>query len=112
MGAIAPSQVPTFFYVENPVSNKVKSDAPQIGVSFTGTRRDVVIEDVIAVNGPRVPSSGEASKVFRQAFIYVVSSGRNTDSGQVAKLDRIRTEWESFFTRATETRMTSNTRLR
>src|SRR5262249_35006445 len=28
MGAVPSGQVPTFFYVESPVSNKVKSDAP------------------------------------------------------------------------------------
>src|SRR5204862_1944275 len=39
MGAIPPSQVPTFFYVESPVSasGKVPASAPQIGASFTGT---------------------------------------------------------------------------
>ena len=32
----------------------------QIGVSFTGTRRDVLVDDVIAVNGARSPSSDAA----------------------------------------------------
>jgi hypothetical protein len=112
MGAIPPSQVPSFFYVENPNSTKVKSDAPQIGVSFSGTRRDVLVDDVIAVNGARSPSSLDSPKVFRQAFIYIVSQGRTTDSGQVAKLDRIRSQWETFFGQATENKMSSNTRLR
>jgi hypothetical protein len=112
MGAIPPSSVPTFFYVESPNSTKVKTDAPSIGVSFTGTRRDVLVDDVIAINGPRIPSSADTSKVHRQAFIYIVTNGRTADSGQVAKLDRIRTQWESFFAQATENRMTANTRLR
>jgi hypothetical protein len=112
MGLIPPSSVPTFFYVESPVSTKVRSDAPSIGVSFTGTRRDVLIDDIIAVHGPRVPSFNDTSKVHRQAFIYVVSNGRTADSGQIAKLDRFRSVWESFFLQATEARMTANTRLR
>ncbi len=112
MGAIPPGSVPTFFYVESPSSSKVKSDAPSIGVSFTGTHRDVLVDDVIAVNGPRTPSAADSSKIHRQAFIYIVSSGRSADSGQVAKLDRIRTQWEAFFGQATENRMTANTRLR
>jgi hypothetical protein len=112
MGAIPPSSVPTFFYVENPVSTKVRSDAPSIGVSFTGTRRDVLVDDVIAVSGQRVPSSADASKLHRQAFIYIVTAGRSTDAGQVAKLDRIRSQWEGFFAQATDNRMTANTRLR
>ena len=112
MGLIPPSQVPTFFYVESPNSPKVRSDAPSIGVSFTGTRRDVLVDDVIAVNGDRIPSSADSSKIHRQAFIYIVSAGRSTDATQVAKLDKIRTQWEAFFLGATEGRMTANTRLR
>ena len=112
MGAVPPSQVPTFFYVENPNSTHAAADAPQVGVSFTGTRRDVLVDDVIAVNGPRVPSSAAAPKVFRPAFVYIVSNGRSLDQSQVTKLDGIRTQWETFFAQATESHMTSVTRLR
>ena len=112
MGLVPPSAVPSFFYVENPVSTKKPEDGPSIGVSFTGTRRDVLIEDVIAIHGPRIPAAADAARVNRQAFIYVVSAGRSADPGQVAKLDRIRTAWEAFFLQATEGRMTANTRLR
>jgi hypothetical protein len=112
MGLIPPSQVPTFFYVENPSSNKQRGDAPQINQSFTGTRRDVLIDDVIAINGARSPASDVAPHTFRQAFIYIVSNGRTADSALVAKLDRIRSQWETFFGTATEGRMSGNTRLR
>ena len=111
MGLVAPSDVPTFFYVENPNSTKTAASAPQIGVSFTGTRRDVLIGDVIAVEGARVPGALDAPRTHRQAFIYVVTSGRSLDTGQVAKLDKIRTQWEAFFLQATEGRMTAITRL-
>ena len=104
--------MPPFFYVESPNSNKIRSDAPSIGVSFTGTRRDVLVNDVIAIHGPRIPSSQDTSKVHRQAFIYIVSNGRTAESSQLAKLDRVRVQWETFFLQATEGRMTANTRLR
>jgi hypothetical protein len=112
MGLVPPSAVPTFFYVENPVSTKVRGDAPSINVSFTGTRRDVLVEDIIAVNGPRIPSSADSPKVHRQAFIYIVSAGRSTDAAQVAKLERIRSQWVVFLQQGTEGRMTADTRLR
>ena len=112
MGLVPPSGVPTFFYVESPNSPKVKTDAPAIGVSFTGTRRDVLIGDVIAIHGPRVPAAADSPRTFRQAFIYVVTNGRTTDPAQVAKLDKIRTQWEAFFLQGTENRMTASTRLR
>jgi hypothetical protein len=112
MGLVPPSSVPTFFYVESPSSTRTRESAPAVNVSFTGTRRDVLIDDVIAVMGQRLPSSNDSPKVHRQAFIYIVSAGHATDSGQIAKLDRIRTQWETFFLGATEGRMTANTRLR
>jgi hypothetical protein len=111
MGLIPASAVPTMFYVESPDSSHSREDAPQIGVTFTGTRRDFLVDDIIAVNGARSPSSADAPKTYRQAFIYVVSSGRNADSGQIAKLDAIRKQWEGFFLQATDGRMTAITRL-
>ena len=113
MGLVGASGVSPFFYVENPTgTTRTAESGPSIGVSFTGTRRDVLIDDVIAIHGPRIPSVADSARVHRQAFIYVVTAGRATDAGQVAKLDRIRTAWEAFFLGATEGRMTANTRLR
>jgi hypothetical protein len=72
MGLVPESQVPTFFYVDNPVNvsgSRDASSAPQIGVTFNGTRRDVLIQDgaalqltrrsrkSIAFGGPGKPSS-------------------------------------------------------
>ena len=111
MGLIPASAVPSMFYVDAPNSTHAREDAPQIGVTFTGTRRDFLIDDVIAVNGQRSPSSADAPKTHRQAFVYVVSSGRSVDSGQVAKLDNIRKQWEIFFAQATDGRMAVQTRL-
>jgi len=111
MGLIPSSSVPTMFYVESPNSTHTRADAPQIGVTFSGTRRDFLIDDVIAVNGARSPSSADATKIHRQAFIYLVSAGRSLDTGQVNKLDTIRRQWEGFFLQATDNRMTAITRL-
>jgi hypothetical protein len=112
MGLVPASAVPSFFYVEAPNSTKTRESAPAVNVSFTGTRRDVLIDDVIAVMGPRTPSVNDSPKVHRQAFIYIVSAGRSADAAQVAKLDKVRTQWEAFFLNATEGRMSANTRLR
>jgi hypothetical protein len=114
MGLVSPADVPPFFYVESPTNlsqTKDKESAPQVGVTFNGTRRDVLIDDVITIHGPRVPSAAGSPRVHRQAFVYIVSAGRPVDSGQVAKVDRIRRQWEGFFEQATEGRMRADTRL-
>ena len=72
----------------------------------------MLIQDVIGVHGRRTPSSDESSRVHRQAFIYLVGAGRTADSGQIAKVDRIRRAWEGFFLQATDGRMQAVTALR
>jgi len=112
MGLVRPSDVPSFFYVESPASSHVREDRPQIGVSFTGTRRDVLISDVIAIHGDRTPTAADSPRIHRQAFLYVVSGGRTAAADQIAKLDNIRQQWEGFFRQATNGRMTATTTLR
>jgi hypothetical protein len=114
MGLLSDSQVPSFFYVESPtnvVPPRTAEDAPRVGVTFNGTRRDVLIQDIVAIEGARVPNAGDSSKVHRQAFIYLVTAGRSPDAGQIDKADRIRRQWEPFFQQATEGRMRADTRL-
>ena len=114
MGLVSESQVTPFFYVQNPVNvsgGKTATSAPQIGVTFNGTRRDVLISDVVAIMGQRSPSAAESPRVHRQAFILVVGAGRTPDSAQVGKVDRIRRAWEAFFSSATDRRMQAMTTL-
>jgi len=114
MGLVPPSGVPSFFYVESPTNMSVtrtRESAPQVGVTFNGTRRVATIDDVIDIHGRRTPTSGDSSRVHRQAFIYLVSAGRTADSGQVDKLDRIRRAWEDFFRQATDGRMQAVTAI-
>ena len=115
MGLLSESQVPPFFYVESPtnvVPSRGSEDAPRVGVTFNGTRRDVLIQDITAVEGPRAPSVADSPKTHRQAFVYLVGNGKTVDAGQVDKVDRIRRQWEAFFQQATEGRMRAETRLR
>jgi hypothetical protein len=115
MGLIPASQVPPFFYVANPVNvagGREADSAPRVGVTFNGTRRNVLIEDIIAINGPRIPSSVDSPRVHRQAFVFVVGQGRSADDAQIAKVDRIRRAWETFFEQATDGRMQAQTTLR
>jgi len=115
MGLRSEADVPSFFYVENPVNvqpPQQPDSAPRLGVTFSGTRRDVLIQDVVAAMGPREPSAAASPRVHVQAFIHLVSAGRQTDAANVAKIDRFRREWETFFLRATDERMRAETRLR
>jgi hypothetical protein len=114
MGLARPDEVPPFFYVADPVNlsqSRDRESAPSVGVTFNGTRRDVLINDVIAIMGDRVPDAANSPRVHRQAFLYIVSAGRQVESAEVAKLERIRRQFEDFFVTATEGRMRIVTRL-
>lgn len=100
MGLIPPSQVPPFFFVRTGTGGQ--GDSPQVGRIFNGTRVNVTVNDVIAVEGPREPASGQSQKKFRIAFIFfadpTLGGPRSED---VAQVNKIRKAWQSFFRKAT-----------
>jgi hypothetical protein len=115
MGLIPPEQVPPFFYVEAPtnvVPGRDRESSPESGVTFNGTRRDVLIADVIAAMGDREPSSATAPKAWRQAWIYLVRRGSPAGADELSRIERWRTAWEAFFLQATEGRMRLDAKLR
>ena len=115
MGLVAPGQVPPFFYVQNPTnlsSARTRESGPEIGITFNGTRREVLVQDIVTIHGPRNPTAANSSKVHRQAFIFLSSTGTAPSASAVAKLDNIRRQWEAFFLTATDGRMTAITALR
>jgi hypothetical protein len=111
MGLRADFEVPPMFLVTRVTSGGDPGDAPRTGVEIRGTRKDVSIADIVAANGPRRPDASSAPKVFRQAFIYLVSQAAES-SADLSKLERIRTAWEAFFRESTAGRGGMLARLR
>jgi hypothetical protein len=114
MGLVDQADVPPFFYVENPTNVTPARDAasgPRVGVTFSGTKRTLTIDDIIAVAGTRRPSAADSPRVYRQAFVYIVSAGSSIDPSAIDKLDRVRVAWDQFFSRATDSRMRADTRV-
>ena len=112
MGLVRDIDVTPMFYVESPVSTTATAESsPRVGVTFSGTRRDVLINDVIEVMGARSPSADNSPKVIRQAFVYLVSRNRTADPTAIAKVDRFRRAWEPYYAQATGNRGRADTRL-
>ncbi len=102
MGLRAASEVPGFFFVDNPANTiRNRSSSPRIGERFMGTRRDVSIDDIIAAEGARDPDASVAPKTFTGAFILLVEPGKEPSQASLDKIERIRSSWEAFFTQAT-----------
>jgi anaerobic magnesium-protoporphyrin IX monomethyl ester cyclase len=52
MGLATEAEVPRWFYIEAPSSNSSREAPPMVGVTINGTRRDVLIQDVIDAPAP------------------------------------------------------------
>lgn len=111
MGLRGPNEVAPTFLVKNPSPALNPGTAPALNVTFSGARANVVMDHIIASNGPRLPSSEVAPKRYNFAFILVNSRNSPATGDQIAKVDRIRREWESFYNRAVSFRGTANTSL-
>jgi hypothetical protein len=117
MGLLAPAEVPRFFYVEDPDDFRPNrgyksTSGPEGGVSFTGTRREVGVEDVIAVLGPRQPPAGQAPTTLRQAFILVADDQAPATEARAAAAERIRAGFPAWYREATRGRGAADSTLR
>jgi hypothetical protein len=106
MGLRLPEEVPPFFYVDEPDNFRPNrafkfSSSPEAGISFTGSRRDVRIEDVIAAMGPRAPDATRAPRRLRQAFVLVADAQAPATEARRQALARIRSRFEAFYREAT-----------
>jgi hypothetical protein len=109
MGLRAASEVPPFFYVEDPDDFRPNrgykaTSGPEAGVSFTGVRRDVTIEDVIAAMGPRAPDASLAPRVLKQAFVLVADRVAPATEPRVRGASRIRARFADYYREATRGR--------
>ncbi len=110
MGVRAPEEVPPTFYVEGASISPGIVD-PRVGVGFGGTRRNVTVDDIIAVEGRRVPDHTVEQRRYRVAFIMIVPEGTDPNAGDLAKLDRYRTEFAEAYGRFSEGRIVMETEL-
>ena len=101
------------FDAVGPVRHKVSAVDDDGNVEFSsganitvaGTRRDITINDVIAVEGARVPAAAEG-RTFKVAFILLQQAGSSINQTEVTKLDNIRKGFVTWFNDQTGSRLT------
>ena len=111
MGLATDAEVPRFFFIDAPISSRNRETASTAGVTINGTRRDVLIQDVIDALGPRVPAAADSPRLHRQAYVFVRRATAVLDPQDLTRLARIREQFGAFFSRATENRMVVRTTL-
>ncbi|MDX1764109.1 MAG: CARDB domain-containing protein, partial [bacterium] len=99
MGFYDKSQVPPMLLIENPDINPDKT--PEVGVTIEGTARYVTIDDIIAVEGDRLPGAADSQKSFRTAFIFAIHPGSLMGDG-LYHMEKIRNALVTRFSILTD----------
>jgi hypothetical protein len=106
MGLRPVSDVEPLFYVQPASGVPYQPDdvttPSAIGATFTGTRKDLTIQDIITSEGPRLPDVFSSPKVFRQAYVLLVHQGTSPSSAELDKLGRLRQGFQDFYAQASD----------
>jgi len=98
MGLAGPEEVPPMYYIAGTNPPLGDSYTPPSNVTVTGTRRDVTMQQVLDVMGPRTPQD---QRSFKVVFVLVSSDPSSTD---LARVDAYRRAFEENFAKATGNR--------
>lgn len=99
MGMLKKEEVPPFFYIENATLNPARLS--ESGVTISGVRRDVTIDQVVAAEGPRVPSADNAQKQFRVGFVLLTRPGVPVSDDELTDVNAVRQVFETRLTALT-----------
>lgn len=114
MGLRPASDVSPFFFIRSPSPHVDPAEPPGTGpTQLRGTRVELTIDDVIAVEGERTPKFGEAPHMTREAFVLFVLEGTPQEQieREVARIENVRRNWQRYFYEATGRRMRAITTL-
>jgi hypothetical protein len=102
MGLLAPDEVDPFFLIDGATWRGRRIDpAARLpdGITITGRRVDITVDDVIAAMGVREPGHEESSREFRAAFLLVTRPGERAETARrkAAEVDAYRAAFETRF---------------
>ena len=98
MGFYRAEEVPDFMLIEPGGANtNVATDIPFKGAVAYGSPKYISVNDIIAAEGPRVPSASDSQKEFRFAFVYLIGDSQEADPVMLAKLSELRRAFMERF---------------
>ena len=109
MGLIAPSEVPDFFILRNLASAGRDANGHPI---FKADRTKVTVQDVIAVEGPRLPDVNKAQKKFNTGIVIMVEHGKQPSRELIDRANGIREAWMEYFRVTTGYRASMTTNVK
>ncbi|MBI5528286.1 MAG: hypothetical protein HY897_18290 [Deltaproteobacteria bacterium] len=101
MGLRPPEEVEPVWYVDKDQRTDLPLKKGETETT-TGNKVEFTVDDVIRAMGQRNPSYPQAQNTWRVGFILVTEAGHEAAPEQIAKVDRYRARWETFFNWATD----------
>ncbi len=105
MGVLAPEEVPPITLLESP---GVAADLPSVvGETIVATARTVTVDQIVAAEGTRQPSAGDAQSEWRIGYLYAVVPGSWDAASaearaETAAIATIGQEWSQRFSLLTD----------
>ncbi len=99
MGFLAPQEVGPIQLLQPAASTSAKAAdlPPPNGTVIAASARTLGIADIIAAEGPRIPSADTAPHAFRAAFALLVAPGQQPTAVQIAFVEAARRAWANEF---------------
>jgi hypothetical protein len=98
MGFLPASKVPDFFILRNQQNVGRTPEGQNI---VKAEKVTITINDVIAHNGPRVPSFENSPKAYNTAIVAVTLKGRTPSSAMLSQLEGIAAAWKGYWSKVT-----------
>ena len=98
MGFLPASKVPDFFILRN---QQNVGRTPEGNTIVKAEKVAITIQDVIAHNGPRVPSFEDSPKAYNTAIVAVTLHGRRPSAAMLSQLEGIASAWTGYWTKVT-----------
>ncbi len=109
MGLIAPSEVPDFFLLRNMVAAGRDANGHPI---FKADRTKITVQDVIAVEGPRLPDVDHSQKKFNTGMVVMVEHGKKPSPELIERTNGIRLRWMDYWETTTGHRASMTTEVK
>jgi uncharacterized protein (TIGR03437 family) len=110
MGLLPAEQAPPTFLVAN--SSKPSSAFSQVGVSFSGNRRNIDVDEIVRAEGRRAPDVTVSQRHFRFAFILIVAQGTEPPAADLEKIETFRSRFADYYNRYAGAKAFAETTLR
>ena len=94
MGLITAAEVPDFFMLRNLANAGQDAQGRPI---VKAERVKVTVQDVIAVEGPRLPDVDKAQKKFNTGIVVMVEKGKTPSRELLERANGIRLAWIDYF---------------